>query len=505
MPCLKPFSAAALVLGLSAVPATADVTGAQVWADWKEYLQGFGYEITGAETQSGDTLTVTDIVMSMSLPEDEGDVQMTMGTLSFTDNADGTVSVNLPAQMPLRFNVTPEDQDEAARGTMLIEQVGQVMLVSSDPGDFTYTYSADAMTMTLEDFEAADDEGATGTFDFVVGLTDISSTTRTTVDDMRSYEGSLAAAALTYEMSFDVPEGPEQGSGSFKGAMNGLSVTGTGQFPEGMDPAMMNEMIAAGTEVTSTMTYQSGSSDINVDSSDGPFSATTRSTGGTFVVNMGADGLLYDLSQTGVEMTAQTMEFPLPITLNMAESGFRLAMPLAQSQEPQGFAFGFKLGDFTISDTIWGLFDPTGQLPRDPATLELDLAGTARVLADIFDPMAMTGSTAPGEINSLDIRTVLVDMIGARLSGSGAFTFDNSDMVSFDGMPRPEGSLDLRLEGANALLDKLVGMGLLPQEQAMGARMMMGLFGVPQGDDTLTSKIEVNAEGHVLANGQRLQ
>ncbi len=505
MSCLKPVSAAALALGLSATGAHADVTGAQVWADWKSYLQGFGYEIAGTEAQSGDTLTITDIVMSMTLPEGEGDIEMTMGTLSFTDNANGTVSVDLPARMPLVFNVTPEDEDDVARGTMLIEQVGQVMIVSGDPDDFTYTYSADTMTMTLEDLETEDDEGSAGTVDFVVGLTDISSTTRTTVGDMRSYDGSLAAAALTYDMSFDVPEGPEQGSGSFTGAMNGLSATGKGQFPADMDTEMLNDMIAAGADVTSTMTYDSGSTEIDVVSPDGPFSATTRSTGGTFAVNMGADGLLYDLSQTGVEMTAQVPDFPLPVTLNMAESGFKLGMPIVESQDPQDFAFGFKLGDFTISDAIWGLFDPAGQLPRDPATLELDLAGTARVLADIFDPMAMAGTTAPGEINSLDIKTVLVDMIGARLSGSGGFTFDNSDMVTFDGVPRPEGSLDLRLEGANALLDKLVGMGILPQEQAMGARMMMGMFGVPQGDDTLTSKIEVNAEGHVLANGQRLQ
>jgi hypothetical protein len=55
-------------------------------------------------------------------------------------------------------------------------------------------------------------------------------------------------------------------------------------------------------------------------------------------------------------------------------------------------------------------------------------------------------------------------------------------------------------------LDKLVLMGLLPEEQAMGARMMMGLFAVPGGaEDTLTSKIEINDEGHVLANGQRIQ
>ena len=59
--------------------------------------------------------------------------------------------------------------------------------------------------------------------------------------------------------------------------------------------------------------------------------------------------------------------------------------------------------------------------------------------------------------------------------------------------------------GANALIEKLIGMGLLSEDDAMGARMMMGMFAVPAGDDTLTSKIEVNDEGHVLANGQRLK
>ena len=49
-------------------------------------------------------------------------------------------------------------------------------------------------------------------------------------------------------------------------------------------------------------------------------------------------------------------------------------------------------------------------------------------------------------------------------------------------------------------------MGLLPEEQAMGARMMMGLFAVP-GDqpDSLKSKVEFTQDGQVLANGQRLK
>ena len=73
-------------------------------------------------------------------------------------------------------------------------------------------------------------------------------------------------------------------------------------------------------------------------------------------------------------------------------------------------------------------------------------------------------------------------------------------------MPKPVGAVDLSLSGGNGLLDKLIAMGLFPQEQAMGVRMMMGLFAVP-GDapDTLNSKIEFTQDGQILANGQRIK
>ena len=58
----------------------------------------------------------------------------------------------------------------------------------------------------------------------------------------------------------------------------------------------------------------------------------------------------------------------------------------------------------------------------------------------------------------------------------------------------------------NGLIDKVTKMGLVPQDQAMGARMMLGMFAKPgEGTDTMTSKIEFNADGSIMANGQRIQ
>lgn len=157
---------------------------------------------------------------------------------------------------------------------------------------------------------------------------------------------------------------------------------------------------------------------------------------------------------------------------------------------------------------IWNMFDPSGALPRDPATFEIDLTGTARQLFDLFDESqaaAIEESDMPAEIETLNIDALTLEIAGALLTGTGAFTFDNSDLTTFDGIPRPEGELNMELAGANQLIDTLISIGLLPEDQAMGARMMLSMFARPAGDDLLTSTIEINEAGHVLANGQRLQ
>jgi len=73
-------------------------------------------------------------------------------------------------------------------------------------------------------------------------------------------------------------------------------------------------------------------------------------------------------------------------------------------------------------------------------------------------------------------------------------------------MPRPEGSLTLVLEGAEALIDQLIATGVIRQEDAMGAMMMMSMFAQPgETEDSLTTTLEIDADGGVIANGQRLR
>ena len=202
-------------------------------------------------------------------------------------------------------------------------------------------------------------------------------------------------------------------------------------------------------------------------------------------------------------------EFPLPVSLSFANLVFDMMIPVMANEDPQDFDLKIGLSDFTMSDLIWGVFDPTGQLPRDPATLLVSLSGQAKLLADIMDPevaVEMENGLVPAELEALTVDEMELTMAGASLTGSGDFTFDNTDTETFDGLPRPTGILNLQLAGGNGLLDKGVAMGLLPEGEAGGVRMMMGLFARPgDGPDTLTSTLEINEEGHILANGQRIQ
>ncbi|WP_375281139.1 DUF2125 domain-containing protein [Pseudooctadecabacter sp.] len=185
----------------------------------------------------------------------------------------------------------------------------------------------------------------------------------------------------------------------------------------------------------------------------------------------------------------------------------QLRFPLNASDEAQDFRAATSLTGITMADTIWNLFDPAGQLPRDPADITFDLTGLGTNGVDLLDfaTLSQMAGPPPVQVDEVTIENLRIAAVGAEATAAGAMTFDWTDFQTIPGMPRPEGAVTINLNGANALMDTLVEMGFVPAEDLMMPRMMMGMFATPVGDDMLESVIEVNDQGHVLANGQRLQ
>lgn len=502
-------SVAALCVISGGTAAFADVTAEQVWADWRDYMKDSGYTLEATETRSGDTLTVSGISMTFEVPEEDMTIEMSMGDMNFVDNGDGTVSITLAPSLPIDISVDAEDGEDVEIGLDYATD-GLTIDVSGDPENMTYAYSAANIALTLvslniEGEDVPMDEFGQAEF----RMADVEGTTEMSVGNLRQSVQKVTTGAVSYVMDFNEPD---DGGGRFviRGEAEGMEFDGTASLPNDMDPEQMAAALKAGFAFDGSFSFTNGSSNFNFNDGDESAQGTSSSSSGQIGLKMDESGITYSGEGTDIAMSMAGAEIPFPLEMSMQQAGFNLMVPVTAGEGEQDFAFALTLGDFTMSDLIWGIFDPSGQLPRDPATVAFDTSGTVKLLVDLLDPEEMEkieeGESMPGELHSLDLNSLTVSAAGAELTGDGSFTFDNSDLTTFEGMPAPTGSVNLMLVGGNALLDKLVAMGFVPEEQAAGARMMMGLFAVPgDGEDTLTSTIEVKGDGQVLANGQRIK
>lgn len=510
---LKRGGMAAFVYAISTHGAWADLTAQEVWSDWQAYLADAGYEISASESQTGNGLMIKDFSLSLTVDEiaegESGTFTVMIPEVTLSDRGDGTVSVGMPAQMPI--TIDGEAEGETMQIVLDYAQTGMSMIISGTPQEMSYNYTAAKAEFSLASLTVEGEAAPPGALDLNITMDNVIQSTRMAIGNLRSIDQDMKIGAIDYKLAFDDPESDD--GGVMEGRLVDVTFEGSGDVPSQMDPKDVRAMIDAGFNFDGTFRHGGGKAHITVVGDGENVRVDSNSQSGTFGFGMNDTDLDYELGHTGLNIEVESGELPFPVAISMAEAGFRLMMPVADTDEEQDFALSMTMGDFVMSDMIWMMFDGGQVLPRDPATILVDLTGRAKLFFDIFDIFdteeAMqigADGTPPAELNQLSINNLLVSAAGAELTGKGAFTFDNTDLQSFDGMPRPEGALDLKVVGANALLDRLSQMGFVSDEEAMQARMMMGVFAsAGEGEDTLTSNIVANEQGHVIVNGQRLK
>ena len=502
MPRSNPFATAA-VCSFVALPAAADLTAEEVWADLQAYTTSFGYEVTGQTSRDGQNLIVTDMQLNPPQLSDENTGTMTIDQIVFRELGDGSVAIDVPSVMPIEMTTAVEG-GEAATIKMDYTQTGLDIVATGNPDNILYTYSADTLALRSNQIliNGLSDDTAQPVINFE--LQGLAGTTDMSIESQRQYDQIVNATKAIYTVNISDPSSGE--SVDMQGEMNDISFSGLTSLPlRSVSAADMDAMLAAGFTVDGTFAFESSSLEMVGKGGGEEFASMFTSQAGDLSVEMNANKLSYNASQSEVDVQMSSSQFPIPLTLGIAQSGFEIAMPVRQSEDPQDFAFGFNLNGVKVSDAIWSMFDPTSTLPRDPAAIVLQLDGRAKLLFDFLNPdleamQSFDGS--PVELEQVDVNKLQLSIAGAELSGTGEFEFKTTAL----GVPQPIGAIDLTLVGGNALIDGLVSIGLLPEQQAMGARMMLGLLAVPGGEpDTLNSKIEINEMGHISANGQRIQ
>lgn len=483
----------AFLLGTTALHA--DVTADEVWKGMTDYYTALGQKVTTGSTEmQGDTLVVSNAVFASEVPE--GSFSATFGEIRLRELGDGRVEITMSEEIPVKMLSKPTGGESVDTG-MKLTQSGLSMIVSGTPDDAVYDLTAPQMAVAVD--------GMTVDGKPVPLTLNAKATGNTGTYRMSSAAGRTLASEMKIDkVDFDVAAQDPEGKGDFSasGSLTGLSGTSDAMIPDGVDMADMNAALQAGLNMNGSFAYSGGGYVMDFKDEADTMHAQSTGGGGTLSFKMSKDGLAYGGSSKDTTVSMQMSSLPVPIDASFAETAFDIALPVTKGEAAQPFSALVKLVDLKVSDGLWAMFDPTSQLPRDPATLIVDLSGTAKMAINIFDPKEAEtiGGAPPGKLESLDVHDLKVSAVGAELTGKGAMTFDNSGP-----MPKPLGAVDMQLVGGNGLIDKLVAMGLVPEDQAMGARMMMGLFAVPTGEDTLTSKIEFKEDGGVYANGQRIQ
>lgn len=500
MSVLRPVGVLGIGVWLAAGSASAQITPEEVWAFWQGMAQGAGYEMLSSGQRRDGASLILDGVQVNAL-SDTAAIRMPIGQITMRDRGDGTVEVTMPPAFDMSMTITEPGRDPVEMA-VAIEQDAYVMVVSGTAASPKYDFTAASVAIALATPTV---DGEEVPMDMAIALGGLKGSTALTQGSPIALSYDLSAEALEMTVSATDPEG----GGTVEMSMGAEALVS--RF-EGALPAVMTPDTEIGAAFAAGLRgkggYSTGPLEFTFDVDDKGQATSVSGSMETTTIDIGLEpaGLSYRAGTTGLALSLSGASIPFPeLDLSAAEYSMGLTMPLVKSETASDFGLLMRVVDLALPAEVWGMIDPGAALPRDPATLIVETKGKARLFRDLTDQSA-PADAMPGQVESISIDALQLKLAGADLTGTGAFTFDNADMQTFPGMPRPAGSADLKLTGGNTLLDKLVSLGLVPQDQVMGIRMALALFARPgDGPDTLTSKIEITPDAQILANGQRIQ
>ncbi len=474
----KSLLASAAILFTSSMPAFSQQLAEEVIEEYFSDIRSSGATVEpGTKTVSGQSVEWADVIISGP----NGESKWFLPFVRATEIGGGKVSMTYSEEQNLRL--VPAN-GKGAPVDVVISLKDMKHIISGTAAARQHDYQAGAVAYNVK---VKDDS-----FAMNVTLNNVKGTQMNTGEFVRHYSGNMAAANAVFDYTYADGNGSMTAKGSYADLALNFEVDGANkdqveEYLEGKRGFAINYTLGAVTSVT----------DINQDGFKGVLTTSSDSTkggislkDGLFKINGGGKNASYDMKFT---------EMPLPpfsAQIDSIEFGFD--MPLKKADQPMPARILINMTGVKASDTLWGMIDPTGSLPRDKATLNIDLSANLKWLVDVVS--ASNASDIPMEVQDVTINDITLDVAGARLNGKGSAVLDNTKMP-----PEPVGAVDLELVGGLGLLDKLVALGLVPQDQGQMVKMFSGMFAVPVGEDHLTSKIEMKAGGSIFVNGNQVQ
>lgn len=552
-------SATAIGMILAATPALAEVTPKSVWENLNSYYARYGMTVeTAAVDEAGDTLTVNDLVLSRQ--SDGVATRMDIGDVVFSATGDGAVRMDLAEDMTVTVDLPVPDEAEGAANdatdaaqapadaeaadtemgdadmaadapdaprkiTLNAKIANEDITIREDGDAIVYAYMLPKLDVVVSQIELISGEVIENPVNITIAS--LKGSDRIEGTETQKVVQAASADSITFDLDVTGDDG-EYGKGQI--ALTGVAMNSDTTLPAGGATVTENlsAMLKAGMTVKGDLKIAGMSGNLDMltkdqEGQDRPVAVTFEGADSALNVTIDQNRIVYGGSSgaTNGEMTVP--EMPVPVGYGVGSTSFNLDVPVAVAEQAQNFAVTYKLDGLTLTDSVWGLFDPTAALPRDPASIDVDLAGSLKVLRDFFDPAAMDLAATmedpnltdeqrramieeimapPADLRDITINKVALDVMGAKADVTGKLAApEDGDMQT------PVGTITGRFEGTGALLDKLGAAGLIPAEQMMGIKMMMQMFGKADAEnpEVLTTELEFNEQGQVFANGQQVK
>ncbi|MSU89634.1 DUF2125 domain-containing protein [Rhodobacteraceae bacterium 2CG4] len=423
--------------------------------------------------EDGDVIITTDFVTVTPSTQTPGDVAITVApVVTFAGTGGGEVP-------PVEIRVASEN---------FVLTTNWVLGAAGKP---SLSFTADSLSVT----GGSEDHPA---------LKALSATPRNVAFSMafdeasRDASGAFSMDALALDYAFVDPDSGASMSGEMQGEALVVDFAGTG-LPAGEQD--MDRFLA---EDGFRLTMQSGPATQRFTSGDPnmPITLDSDAQAASAEISIADGQFLYRTTSGTVNyvVTPDPSALPLPpFEASIGQLDMELRAPVAPSDEVRDVKLALNLQELALGESVWGLFDPQSTIPRDPATLELDLTAALQLDRPLSEMPETDNPMALGRVETVDLNRLLLSAAGALVEASGAVTLDNSGP-----MPLPNGAVDVAISGVQGLSQSLVELGLVDQMQV---GMMMGMimaFTKPAGDDAFTSTIEFR-DGAILANGQPIQ
>ncbi|WP_138465032.1 DUF2125 domain-containing protein [Poseidonocella sp. HB161398] len=476
--------ALALLLG-SAAPLHADIRPDEVWQQWQDVAAVYGMQLAAAAEEERDgTLTLESVTATLSMGL-LGTVSLAIPEIALAGQG-GAVAIRYPQPLAVAYSQSA-DGVAATESHLSLPMDGLEIRATGDGGEIRYRYDVPSLSATGTTETRLTDGGLlqSGT---------VSALIEKAAGELVLPRGAATGSAEAHftaahwqqetllQDSTGAPAGRQQiAREDFSSEARAIAEGGAFQSFTGQGHAAQTRQVSDAPLPDGlppiSFAYAAENEETRLAAADGR---------GSFAISADRG----DLAVTGVP------GFAAPVELQLGANSLETKVPYALSGGPAPVSLQLDAQSLTLGDRLWREIDPDGHVSRDPGTLSLDLGGTVTPPQPGFLPMAV-----PFGIDAVEIRKLLLSLGGAVLEGQGAFQLE----TGAEGLPEPVGKMDLSLENGLALLDGLIAAGVIPQEQAFGLRMMLGVVARPDGDgDRLVSEIELEPGRNLVLNGMRM-